>query len=228
MKFLKYLFNKKALPNGIIFEKMFRWEEENTESKCFLRLFHRQGRFIALAQELQRLFGGTRFLGLSDNLPDQVFRMCREKFGLKSPDKFQLIEYHPKGINGYDKDTFFLDALTWWEGRFLRPDEKEFKTFEEIKEIIGQDPPRSLLRNNLHEFSDEEREAILCMVEDALKEPLLPAELEPLRNADATEFWLAEQTTGGLYVILHHGKCISFRISAAGELFIPSKNQVFD
>ncbi len=139
-------FGKRQIPNGKISEGMFRWHgwfsglEPN--SKCSLRIFANNGRIIAIGQQLLGEVT-TSITNDVENLATCVYEMCRKEFGLTSVNEFQWIEYYTRKTNILRKDHYSLVEFDWDGKNFTNPDWNK-KGFEEIRAIIGVDPPESI------------------------------------------------------------------------------------
>ena len=203
---------------GKISEGMFRWSAERTlDSKCYLRLYFNHGRIYALVQQLRGLTGRGIRLGAED-IAANVFQMCREDHGLKSVNDFKFLQFIPKESNSIWADDYTLVRFDWDGKRFLNA-QWDPLSYELVWRLIGERPPKSLLKDVLNDFTDEERVTISAMLSKCLKEETLP---EKLKFSDPSDFYLVEQTQDGLYHLFDNVKRNILYLTPGGELFIPS------
>lgn len=210
------------------YEEIFYWRGwfsgPMPNSKCLLRLYSNHGRIIAVAQQLR--LAGTSIINDVENLATLVFRMCQEEYGLTSVEKFQWIEFFPKEMMPNRKDHYSLVKFDWDGQKFSNPSWNK-KAYEEVREIIGMAPPRSLLKDNPHHFSDEEKAGLFALLSRSLESEPIPAKAGGYRKAEASEFQLFNQDDEGLFHFGHSKAKAVLCMTAGGELCFPNQDQKF-
>jgi hypothetical protein len=166
-----------------------------------LRLYANNNRIIAVAEQL-RLGAGTSITNGAEIIATLVFDLCQKEFGLNSHENFQWIEFYPKETNYSWEDDYKLVLFDWNGSEFSNPDWNK-KSFDEVKEILGMDPPKSALKNNPYFFTEKERNDLYESLSSALEKEHVPAKYGGHLDLEASEYTLFQQNRDGHYVFGH-------------------------
>lgn len=214
--------------HGKFYEEVFHWHDQYSLptqiSKCLLRLYANKGLIIGIAQQLP--WAGTSITMDTENLATLVFQMCQKEYGPSSVENFRWIEFYPKERMPGRKDHYSFVKFDWDGQKFSDPDWNE-KTYEEVREMIGMAPPRSLLKDDPHHFTDDEKVGLFALLSRSLESEPIPAIGGGYRKAEASEFQLFRQDDEGLFHFGNEKARAVLYMTAGGELCFPDQKQKF-
>lgn len=212
--------------SGKIYEETFHWSSRFAkgalDSKCLLRLYANNGKIIGIAQSLLASIGGIKTYAYQ--LANWTLEMYQNQYGRISKEDFLWIEFHPKETWSVWKDNYSLVNFDWDIGQFCPPT-REDKSYEEVREIIGMEPPKSLLRDNLYHFTENERKELYTSLSRALTMQSIPSRNRGFLEVDASEYRLFKQTREGHYKFSHPEAKSSFCLTTQGRILFPEEYQ---